>query len=62
MNQTTTFEQLVLNIQERIINESTNPTALVSILQDALKQAEDYEENWVASLYEQSEGFDPYIY
>lgn len=57
-----TFESLILEIQHAIINAET-PTALTTALSDALKKAEDYEDEWINDLYEQSEdGFKDFIY
>lgn len=56
-----TFEQLLLDIRESI-EQASSPTHLTSILANALKKAEDFEEDWINELYEQSEGFNDYIY
>lgn len=57
-----TFESLILEIQHAIINAQT-PTALTSALHDAVSKAEAYEDEWISSLYEQSEdGFKDFIY
>ena len=58
---TQTFEQLLLDIRESI-EQASSPTHLTSILANKLKQAEDFEEDWINELYEQSEGFDNLIY
>lgn len=59
---TQTFESLLLDIEHAIKNAET-PSALTTALYDAVKRAEDYEDEWINSLYEQSEdGFTDFIY
>jgi len=56
------FESLLLEIEHAIKNAET-PSALTSALYAATKKAEEYEDEWINSLYEQSEdGFKDFIY
>jgi hypothetical protein len=57
-----TFEQVVLEIKESI-DQSVTPTQLTSVLMMCLKQAEDFEDEWINELYENSEdGFSSLVY
>ena len=59
---TQTFESLILDIRHAI-EQSETPSALTTALYDAVKRAEDYEEEWINDMYENSEdGFTNYIY
>ena len=59
---TQTFESLILDIRHAI-EQSETPSALTSALYDAVKRAEDYEEEWINDMYKNSEdGFTNYIY
>lgn len=56
------FEQLVLDIQESINQNSASPMQLTSVLKACLKQAEEFEEQWISDLYENTDGFNNFIY
>ena len=56
-----TFESLLLEIRDSIERCAT-PTQLTSALASALKNAEQYEDQWINSLYESSEGYESIIY
>jgi len=59
---TQTFESLILDIRHAI-EQSNTPSELTTALYDAVKRAEDYEEEWYKDMYENSEdGFTNYIY
>jgi ribonucleotide reductase beta subunit family protein with ferritin-like domain len=59
---TQTFESLILDIRHAI-EQSLTPSELTTALYDAVKRAEDYEEEWINDMYENSEdGFTNYIY
>ena len=58
---TQTFESLLLEIRDSI-EQSLTPSQLTSNLMSALKKAEDFEQEWMNSLYESSDGYESYIY
>lgn len=56
-----TFESLLLEIKDSIERCAT-PTQLTSALTSALKNAEQYEDEWINALYESNEGYESFIY
>ena len=60
---TQSFESLLLDIIHNV-NQSATPSELTTALYDAIKRAEDYEEEWINSLYENSssDGYESFIY
>jgi hypothetical protein len=56
-----TFESLLLEIRDSI-EQSMTPSQLTSTLMSALKKAEEFEEEWINELYENSDGFESFIY
>ncbi len=55
------FESLLLEIRDSI-EQSLTPAQLTSTLMSALKKAEDFEQEWMNSLYESNDGYESYIY
>jgi len=59
---TQTFTSLLLDIRHSV-EQSLTPTQLTSALADALKKAEEFEEEWINEMYENSDDrFTDYIY
>ncbi len=59
---TQTFQSLLLDIIHNV-NQSVTPSELTTALYDAIKRAEEYEEEWINSLYENScDGYESFIY
>lgn len=58
---TQTFEALVLDIKENI-DQCSSPLQLTLLLRDALKNAEEFEEEWINDLYKSFNSFDDFIY
>ncbi len=56
-----TFESLLLEVRDSI-EQSMTPSQLTSTLISALKKAEELEEEWINELYENSDGFESFIY
>jgi len=55
------FESLLLEVRDSI-EQSMSPSQLTSTLMSALKKAEEFEEEWINELYENSDGFESFIY
>ena len=55
------FESLLLEIRDSV-EQSLTPSQLTSTLMSALKKAEDFEQEWMNSLYESNDGYESYIY
>lgn len=55
------FESLLLEVRDSI-EQSLSPSQLTSTLMSALKKAEEFEEEWINELYENSDGYESFIY
>lgn len=53
---------MIASIKFVLDNNVHSPSELVEACKWALAQAEKYEDDFLLSLYEGSEGFDPYVY